>query len=105
MNLYIKDFTKFPGARYRNLGPSSGEEYRDDILLPAIAEHGSDVIVNLDGAFGYGSSFLEEIFGGCIRKNIDASVMRTIVKNIVSNDDPDLIDEIKEYVEDAISAS
>ncbi|MEZ8286049.1 DUF4325 domain-containing protein [Vibrio splendidus] len=104
MNLNIKDFTKFPGARYRSLGPASGEEYRDDILLPAIAEHNSEIVVNLDGAFGYGSSFLEEIFGGCIRKGIQPETMRVIIGKIVSNDDPDLILEINEYVEDAISA-
>ncbi|HCZ9539444.1 STAS-like domain-containing protein [Vibrio parahaemolyticus] len=104
MILYVKDFTKFPGARYRNLGPSSGEEYRDDILLPAIHTHGSDLVVDLDGVFGYGSSFLEEIFGGCIRKGVSPDVMNSIVDNIISKDDEDLVDEIREYVKDAIRA-
>ncbi|MFC0174072.1 STAS-like domain-containing protein [Vibrio comitans] len=100
----MKDFTKFPGARYRDLGPHSGEEFRDDKLIPAIRDKGPSLIINLDGVFGYGSSFLEEIFGGCVRKGIDDDVMLSIIKNIVSEDDPDLIDEIKEYVNDAISA-
>ncbi|MGR5112744.1 STAS-like domain-containing protein [Vibrio jasicida] len=105
MILYVKEFTKFPGARYRSLGPSSGEEYRDDILLPAIAEYGEDLVVDLDGVFGYGSSFLEEIFGGCVRKGISPEVMNKIVSNLVSNDDEELISEISEYVNDAIRAS
>ena len=105
MILYVKDFTKFPGARYRELGPSSGEEYRDDILLPEIAKHGENLVVNLDGVFGYGSSFLEEIFGGCIRKGVSPDVMTKIVSKIVSEDDEDLISEISGYVNDAIRAS
>ncbi|WED23510.1 STAS-like domain-containing protein [Vibrio sp. JC009] len=104
MTLYVKEFTKFPGARYKNLGPFSGEEFREEILIPAIEQNGKELIVNLDGVFGYGSSFLEEIFGGCIRKGVDPEVMIAIVNNLVSEDDKDLIEEIREYVEDAISA-
>ncbi|MGR5149647.1 STAS-like domain-containing protein [Photobacterium alginatilyticum] len=104
MIIYIKDFTKFPGARYRKLGPYSGEEFRDEILLPAINEHGENVEINLDGVFGYGSSFLEEIFGGIVRKECPPEIVRAIAKKIVSDSDPDLIDEINEYIEDAISA-
>ena len=104
MILYVKDFTKFPGARYRNLGPHSGEEFRDEKLIPAIKSKGSDLVINLDGVFGYGSSFLEEIFGGCIRQGIDGDIMLSIIERIVSEEDPDLIDEIREYVNDAISA-
>jgi hypothetical protein len=103
MTLYVKEFTKFPGARYKSLGPFSGEEFRDEKLIPAIEKNGKELVVNLDGVFGYGSSFLEEIFGGCIRKGIDPEIMRAISNNIVSEDDADLIDEIREYIEDAIS--
>ncbi|WP_264876290.1 STAS-like domain-containing protein [Vibrio agarivorans] len=104
MTIYVKNFTKFPGARYRSLGPHSGEEFRDDILIPAIKDAGSSLVVDLDGVFGYGSSFLEEIFGGCVREGVEEQVMLQIVSNIISDDDPDLIDEIKEYVNDAITA-
>ncbi|WP_232282498.1 STAS-like domain-containing protein [Photobacterium damselae] len=105
MILYIKDFTKYPGARYKKLGPSSGEEYRDEILLPQIQKHGADLVINLDGVFGYGSSFLEEIFGGCVRKGISGTIMKEIVSKIISDDDDDLVFEIQGYVEDAIRAS
>lgn len=103
MIIYIKDFTQFPGARFKQLGPFSGEEFRDDYLLPAIEKYDSDVQINLDGVFGYGSSFLEEIFGGAVRKGCSKETIRAIVNNLVSDDDPDLIDEIDEYVKDAIS--
>ena len=32
--LYVKDFSTTPGARYRHLGKASGEEFRDDVLVP-----------------------------------------------------------------------
>jgi len=60
------DFSYFPGGRYRKGGENSGEEFRDDFLIPALREH--DVVaVHLDGTNGYGSPFLEEAFGGAVR--------------------------------------
>lgn len=60
-------FSKYPGGRFYTDGEFSGERFRDEILLPAL--QGSEtVIVQLDGTLGYGSSFLEEAFGGLVRK-------------------------------------
>lgn len=101
--IYVKSFSVFPGPRYKKLGKASGEEFREEILLPKLKER-DDWIINLDGVAGYGSSFLEESFGGCIRKGVKPDVMRGIVERLVSRDDPDLIPEINGYVEDAISA-
>lgn len=61
-----KQFTKLPGARYRRLGPNSGEEFRETFLEPVLRV-GDTVVVDLDGVRGYGSSFLEEAFGGVVR--------------------------------------
>ena len=52
--LYVKDFSTTPGARYRHLGKASGEEFRDDVLVPEF-EKNKNLIVNLDGVRGYGS--------------------------------------------------
>ncbi|MBF1221595.1 MAG: STAS-like domain-containing protein [Haemophilus influenzae] len=100
--LNVRDFTLFPGPRYIKLGEYSGEWFREKVLIPLIKSD-TCIILDLDGVAGYGSSFLEEAFGGCIRSNIEANVMRAIVENLVSKDDPDLIYEIKDYVEDAIA--
>ena len=62
-----KDFSESPMARYRHEGPNSGERFRDDYLLPAL-KRGEPVTVDLDGVVGFGSSFLEEAFGGLVRK-------------------------------------
>lgn len=100
--LYIKDFSEFPGARERWMGPYSGEEYREDKLIPELLKDKS-ISINLDGVMGYGSSFLEEVFGGLVRsQKFSHNEIRELVSNIVSNEDPDLILEISEYVEDEI---
>lgn len=60
-----KDFTQFPGGRYRTHGPGSGQEFREDRLAPAM--NSGFVEVELSGVYGYPASFLEEAFGGLIR--------------------------------------
>lgn len=62
-----KDFSDVPSGRYRTDGPSNGEAFREDILRVAL-QNFERVIVELDGTEGYGSSFLEEAFGGLVRK-------------------------------------
>lgn len=65
------DFSRFPGGRYREDGEFSGEEFRDDVLVPQLREAkalGQRLAVQLDGATGYASSFLEEAFGGLVRE-------------------------------------
>ncbi|OCG39337.1 DUF4325 domain-containing protein [Gilliamella sp. Fer1-1] len=99
--LYVKDFSTFPGARYKRLGPASGEEFRDDVLIPALKQN-SQILINFDGVVGYGSSFLEEVFGGLIRKGIDKNIVLNLVKTLISNDDALLKEEIQGYVNDAI---
>lgn len=63
------DFSQFPAGRYVTDGPNSGERFREELLYPALQNKDNHVIVNMDGALGYGSSFLEEAFGGLIRKH------------------------------------
>lgn len=60
------DFSEFPAGRYRTDGDFSGEVFREDVLVPALRDN-ERVEIKLDGAMGYGSSFLEEAFGGLIR--------------------------------------
>lgn len=69
--IYIaRDFTRYPGPRYAKDGPFSGELFRAEKLSPALAAakaEGAIVTVYLDDVAGYGSSFLEESFGGLLR--------------------------------------
>jgi hypothetical protein len=96
--IYIKDRFPCPGPRYKRLGKASGEDFREWLIREL--NHSSSLTVNLDGTAGYGSSFLEESFGGLIREGMDADIVKNII--IISDEEPDLIDEIAGYIEDAI---
>jgi STAS-like domain of unknown function (DUF4325) len=63
-----KDFSEFPAGRNISDGPNSGERFRVEFLEPNLKKE-EIVTVNLDGTMGYGSSFLEEAFGGLVRNN------------------------------------
>ena len=62
-----KDFSRSPAGRFETDGPFSGEAFREKLLRPALATS-ERVEVDLNGALGFGSSFLEEAFGGLVRK-------------------------------------
>ena len=66
-HIELGDFASHLGPRYRYLGEHSGEEFREEWLLPSVKEN-DRVIVGLDSIKGYTSSFLEEAFGGLVRE-------------------------------------
>ena len=93
------DFTKYTGLRYKSLTPgSSGEEFRDELLIPALDTFGSVTVV-LDGNIGeYVPSFLEECFGGLIRaKRLSLEEFHKRIQ-IISDNDPLLLKDIDHYV-------
>ena len=92
-----RDFSRYPGLRYVRLSDFSGELFREEKLLPALKK-GVPVVVELDGTAGYGSSFLEESFGGAIREGIDLTADKNL--SLVS-DDKDLVAEIWGYIKEA----
>lgn len=94
-----QDFSKVPAGRYVTDGEVSGETFREKILKPLLASQG-EVVIDLDNTEGYGSSFLEEAFGGLVRSGMSAEVLRTRLK-FVSEEDPSLIEEILGYINDA----
>jgi hypothetical protein len=80
-----RDFTRFPGGRYREDGEYSGEQFREDVLIPAL--RGQDrVTVVLDEADGYPSSFLEEAFGGLVRSGFSRADLERRLS--IANADP-----------------
>lgn len=97
-----KQFTKIPGGRYVTDGKFSGEEFRETVLvnlLEEAIEKDEIVTIDLDGTYGYPSSFLEESFGGLARLYGKDKVCKYF--SIISNDDPLQIERIKNYVEHA----
>lgn len=93
-----KDFTRFPAGRTSSDGPFSGEAFRDKLLRPALDRH-APVIIQLDSALGYGSSFLEEAFGGLVRLGYDKSVLGELLQ--LETSDPLLREEIEGYIKSA----
>ena len=60
------DFSDSPGARYRNDGPHSGQEFYEELLQKKFEEALKQDIkleINLDGVWGYPSSFVSGSFG------------------------------------------
>ena len=91
-----EQFTRFPAGRYRSDGPYSGQRFREDLLVPALREF-APVAVQLDGTMGYGSSFLEEAFGGLIRtESFEPKDLQKRIK--LESRDASLINEIEEYL-------
>jgi hypothetical protein len=69
----VADYSRSPGGRFRSDGPYSGEWFREEVVKPALEDalgRDDQLEVELDGTSGYGSSFLEECFGGLIRKRL-----------------------------------
>jgi hypothetical protein len=62
----ITEFSRNPSGRYPKDGPDNGESFRKQFLVPAL-KRSKVVIVNIDGAAGVPSSFLDEAFGGLVR--------------------------------------
>lgn len=98
------DFSKTPGPREKIEGDFSGESFREEVLEPKFNEALKEnriIEINLDGTFGYGTSFLEEAFGGLIRKY--KKEFLKINFQYISNEEPYLIDDIKTYINDALN--
>ncbi len=100
-----KSYTDTPGPRYQNEGEFSGEHFRKTVLLNLVKEakeKAEQIELNLDGGYGYPTSFLEEAFGGLIRELKDESLLSMFV--FISDEEPALIDEIKTYMSAASEA-
>ncbi|WP_273145967.1 STAS-like domain-containing protein [Oceanicaulis alexandrii] len=95
-----KDFSFTPGPRYRKQGAHSGEAFREGKLVPAL-KLGGVIKVVFDGTAGFGSSFIDEAFGGLVRVNgYDANELLKRF-SFVSNEDPLLIEDAKESIKEA----
>lgn len=69
-------FTVDPGARHRDDGDFSGQEFLEDRLLDMVKDAiANDYVlhINFDGVTGLPTSFASEAFGGLRRANPDWS--------------------------------
>ncbi|MFI3138367.1 MAG: STAS-like domain-containing protein [Methylococcaceae bacterium] len=93
-----KDFSRYPAGRYEADGPFSGELFRSRFLVPAL-DSKEQLTIELDSTAGYGSSFLEEAFGGLVRLGYSANQIKSVI--VLNSEDPSLLEEIEEYILDA----
>ena len=86
------DFSDAPGARFYSDGPDSGQEFYDKLLKPKFEEalkSGSKLIVDMDGTFGYATSFISASFG-VLSKNFSSEKVLNIL-DIKSDEDPEIL--------------
>lgn len=98
-----KDFTDTPGGRFTTGGSFSGEQFREEVLYPKYMEakeKKEKLQINMDGCYGYPSSFIDESFGGLARKLKDTTIMNNI--EFISEDQPGLVEMIRKSVETAL---
>lgn len=97
------EFSRNPSARTEDEGKNSGFKFRE-ILTPRVKnaiKAKQQIVVDLDGTNGMGTSFLEEVFGGLIREeHLKYDDLKQYLM-FISNEEPDLIEEIWGYIEDA----
>lgn len=60
-------FSDDPSGRFYTDGDGSGEEFREEVLLPLLEKEDKLVINISKDVEGYGSSFLSEAFGGLVK--------------------------------------
>lgn len=83
--LDCKEDYAYEGPRFIKLGPESGEEFRESFFIPWLEKNveNKELYVDFAGTIVYTPSFLEETFGGAIRKGY------TQVKNLKFLNIPD----------------
>ncbi len=99
-----KVFSTTPGPRSESEGPFSGQLFRKTVLAPAVTkaiEQNEILTIDFDGTEGYGTSFLEEAFGGLIRNEKISHAALNKHLQYISKEEPYLIEDILEYLCDA----
>lgn len=102
IKIVVRDFSETPGPREKVQGDFSAELFVETVLNQEFQKMDADtnlkMEINLDGTLGYGTSFLEEVFGGTARKR-GADFVRNRIE-VISEEEPWLKDEINTYVND-----
>ena len=94
---FEKEFTKFPGPRYKKLGNKSGEEFRVDVLENIFNDKKYKLIIDITGVLAFPPSFIDEAFV-TLRKKYKDEFYKYI--EIIGKDKDELIEEIEEYAKD-----
>lgn len=94
------DFSDAPGARFRDDGDDSGQEFYEDLLRPKFLEAVAQkaiLFIDLDGTYGYATSFISYSFGSLSREFGKENVIKTL--ELKSDEDEKLVDYVKKTIE------
>ena len=100
------DFSIDPAGRYFSDGPGSGEEFREEYLMPALSKLSQSeklgIVIDND-VEGYGSSFLVEGFAGIVKYGyMTAEELLSRIEIIYSNSDFEFYKmKILQYIKEA----
>jgi hypothetical protein len=94
----VSDFSTKPYGRFKHEGNSNGEKYRTEVLVPYFKQY-DKIIIDLDGTYGYPSSFREEAFGGLARIYTTEDVLKKL--DFISNNNPLIKDKIIDNIRKA----
>ena len=97
---FAKEFTEFPGGRARDDGDYSGEEFYEEVLLPLYQKR-ERVLLDLEGARGFATAFLDGAFGEFAARHGRAEFEKYF--EVMASDDPTLPDEIAKCMDRAES--
>ncbi|MBU1558035.1 STAS-like domain-containing protein [Patescibacteria group bacterium] len=97
-----KEADEFLGARYPEESDVNGEEFRENVLLPAFKKY-KNIIIDIEDVIGFTWSFLDEAFGGSVWAmggigNIELRLSISATKNY------EWKQRIQEYMEEAEEA-
>lgn len=96
------DFSDTPGGRFIDEGDYSGELFRDSLLIKKVndaEEKGDFLEIDFDGCYGIGTSFLEESFGGLVRKYHKRNLLNRM--RFISTEDETIPGNIEKYIKKA----
>lgn len=98
-------FSKTIGARFITDGPCSGQEFRENLLMPKFENlhKGKKLLIDFDGTYGYPPSFIEEAFGGLARIFEPSKVLSGL--EFKSDEEPSLIDDVIRCINNAKPSS
>lgn len=99
------EFSPITGGRTPDEGEFSGQIFRDEVLVPKYIEcldKNERLEIVFDNCYGIGTSFLEEAFGGLVRKYKYTDVLDHI--KLTANDDETILINVPKYIKAAENA-
>lgn len=94
-----REFSSTPDGRTLKDSDFPGEKFREEIFVPRYNEarkSGKRLKIVFDGCYGCPPSFLEETFGGAVRKYGIRGMLDYI--DLIANDDETIPNKVKKYV-------